>query len=44
MIQRLADSIKLGLKFIFIAVKTCGVPTIKNVMRNLTVSPGDSAR
>jgi len=25
-------------------VRTCGTPTIKNVMRNLTLNPGDTAR
>jgi len=25
-------------------VRTCGTPTIKNVMRNLTLDPGDTAR
>ena len=25
-------------------VQTCGVPTIKNVMRNLTLNPGDRAK
>jgi len=34
----------VGEKILRKIVKTCGVPTIKNVMRNLTVSPGDSAR
>ena len=24
-------------------MRTCGVPTIKNVMRNLTLQPGDRA-
>ena len=29
--------------FVF-SVKTCGQPKINNVMRNLTLNPGDSAR
>ena len=29
---------------IFLAVKTCGLPRITSVMRNLTLDPGDTAR
>ena len=28
----------------FLAVKTCGLPRITSVMRNLTLDPGDTAR
>ena len=28
----------------FVAVKTCGLPRITSVMRNLTLDPGDTAR
>merc|ERR1711976_348084 len=34
----------IGEKIFKKIVKTCGVPTIKNVMRNLTLNPGDRAR
>lgn len=34
----------IGEKIFKKIVKTCGVPTIKNVMRNLTLEPGDRAR
>ena len=27
-----------------VAVKTCGLPRITSVMRNLTLDPGDTAR
>lgn len=30
--------------FFLIPVKTCGKPAINNVMQNLTLKPGDSAR
>jgi len=32
------------MKMIFVLVRTCGTPTIKNVMRNLTLNLGDTAR
>merc|ERR1712001_76280 len=34
----------IGEKILRKIVQTCGVPTIKNVMRNLTLNPGESAR
>ena len=34
---------KAIMKF-FLAVKTCGLPRITSVMRNLTLDPGDTAR
>jgi len=34
----------MGEKIFRKIVKTCGVPNIKNVMRNLTLNPGDRAR
>jgi len=39
-----ASSESIGEKIFRKIVQTCGVPTIKNVMRNLTLNPGDSAR
>ena len=35
---------KRSLHYLYVLVKTCGVPNIKNVMRNLTLNPGDRAR
>merc|ERR1719410_2423787 len=34
----------IGEKILRKIVQTCGVPTIKNVMRNLTLNPGERAR
>jgi len=39
-----AQSETIGEKIFKKIVQTCGVPTIKNVMRNLTLNPGDRAR
>jgi len=38
-----AESETVGEKIFRKIVRTCGVPTIKNVMRNLTLQPGDRA-
>jgi len=41
---RSSSAESMGEKIFRKIVRTCGLPKINNVMRNLTVSPGDTAR
>lgn len=42
--EKILRKIATGFRKSVMEVKTCGQPRIKNVMRNLTLNPGDTAR